>query len=231
MIWPVRLVVPLAEDDADLDDLYGAPRPPVEGRPWVGVCMIASVDGSTSVNGRSGDLGKEGDRVVFATLRSAAGAILVGSATARAEQYRAPRRRGQRIGVVTARGDVDLSTDLFPSGAGFLVMPEDGPPAPTGVDAVRAGRGRVDLALALRRLDAVMDPPSFVQVEGGARLNGSLLDAGCVDELNLTIAPLVVGGAGSRLIAGAADATQQLQLAHLLVDDDGYLFGRWVRRS
>ncbi len=193
--------------------------------------MIASVDGSTSVNGRSGGLGNEGDRAVFAALRRAAGAILVGVGDRPRRAIPCPPPPGTAHWGRDGAGDVDLSTDLFPSGAGFLVMPEDGPPAPTGIDAVRAGRGRVDLALALRRLDAVMDPPSFVQVEGGARLNGSLLDAACVDELNLTIAPLVVGGAGSRLIAGAADATQRLQLAHLLVDDDGYLFSRWVRRS
>jgi riboflavin biosynthesis pyrimidine reductase len=234
----VRLVLPhaAAGRPADLDGLYGAPRPAVtsrdgDRRPWVGLCMIASIDGSTAVDGKSGGLGNDGDRAVFAALRRAADAILVGSATARAEAYRAPARREQRVGVVTSTGDVDLSsTDLFASGAGFLVMPEDGPPAPAGVDVVRAGHRRVDLAVALRRLDTVMDPPAFLQVEGGGRLNASLLETGYLDELNLSLAPWLVGGPGSRIIAGAADAREALELAHLLSDDDGYLFSRWVRR-
>jgi riboflavin biosynthesis pyrimidine reductase len=193
--------------------------------------MISSLDGSTVRDGLSGGLGNDGDRAVFAALRRAAGAILVGAATARAEGYRAPKRRGQRIGVVTASGSVDTSTDLFPSGAGFLVMPEDGPDPPDGVEVVRAGHGRVDVVLALGRLAEVMEPPTFVQVEGGPRLNASLLDASCIDELNLSIAPVLVGGAGTRVVTSAAEATHRLEPAHVLTDDDGYLFSRWVRRT
>jgi len=228
-IFPVP-DAPSATHDAGLDELYGVPRRAPEGRPWVGLCMIASLDGSTVVDGRSGALGAAGDRAVFAALRRAADAILVGSATARAEKYRAPKRDGQRIGVVTSTGAVDQTTDLFSSGAGFLVMPEDGPAPPSGVDVVRAGTGRVDLGLAVSRLGEVMAPPVFVQAEGGPRLNAGLLGAGCVDELNLSVAPLVVGGDGPRLVAGAADTMQRFEPVHVLADDEGYLFSRWVRR-
>jgi riboflavin biosynthesis pyrimidine reductase len=214
-----------------LDRLYGAERPALPDRPWVGVCMIASLDGTTSQDGVSGGLGNDADRAVFGALRRSADAILVGAATARADRYGAPKRAGQRIGVVTARGSVDTSSELFGSGAGFLVMPEDGPDAPPGIDVVRAGRGRVDVAVALRRLGDVIDPPRFVQLEGGPRLNASLLDADCFDELNLSVAPVVVGGLGQRIVAGAVETTRRLDLVHLLVDGDGYLFGRWVRRT
>jgi riboflavin biosynthesis pyrimidine reductase len=218
-------------DSAIFDRLYGTPRQARHDRPWVGVCMITSLDGSTAREGLSGGLGNDGDRAIFAALRRAADAILVGAATARAERYRAPHRDGQRIGVVTSTGSVDTSTDLFPSGSGFLVMPEDGPPAPNGTDVVRAGLGRVDIGLALRRLGDVMAGPAFVQVEGGARLNASVLDAGCVDELNLSLAPMVVGGTGNRLITGAAETEAHFEPAHIIADDDGYLFSRWVRRT
>ena len=236
LLGPPGLVTDLpaefkGSDAAVLDRLYGTPRPTREHRPWVGLCMIASLDGSTARNGVSGGLGNDGDRAVFSALRRAADAILVGAATARAERYRAPRREGQRIGVVTSTGSVDRATDLFPSGAGFLVMPDDGPPAPNGIEVLRAGVGKVDVGLAVRRLDEVMDPPAFVQVEGGPRLNASLLDADCVDELNLSFAPMLVGGDGNRLIAGAAETDHRFEPAHLIADDDGYLFTRWVRRT
>ena len=68
-----------------------------------------------------------------------------------------------------------------------------------------------------------------MQAEGGPRLNGALLDAGCVDELDLTIAPALVGGDSSRIVAGAAESLRSLRLVHVLADDDGYLFTRWVR--
>lgn len=217
-------------DEADLDQLYGSNRSRRAGRPTVGVCMISSLDGSTVVDGRSGALGNDSDAAVFAALRRAADVIVVGAATVRAERYRPPRRAGQRVGVVTATGDVDLASGLFTSGSGFLIMPEDGPtPLSRSVDVVRAGAGRVDLALALARLDDLMAPPTFVQVEGGARLNGALLDAGCIDEIHLTVAPLLAGGSGSRVTHGASDAVIGLRLAHVLTDDDGYLFTRWVR--
>jgi riboflavin biosynthesis pyrimidine reductase len=76
-----------------------------------------------------------------------------------------------------------------------------------------------------------MAAPTFVQVEGGARLNASMLDADCVDELNLSLAPMVVGGDGNRLVVGSAETDRRFEPAHLIADDDGYLFSRWVRRT
>jgi riboflavin biosynthesis pyrimidine reductase len=229
MIGPMRQIHPTcAGPPVDLAALYGTPRPSVDGRPWVGLCMIASIDGATAVDGRSGGLGNAGDRAVFHTLRDAADVILVGAKTAAAEHYGPASRPGQRIGVVSARGSVDTNSELFTSGSGFLVLPEDGPPTPDGVDVVRAGRGIVDLAAALRRLEAVAPDVAFVQAEGGAQLNGALLDADCIDELDVSIVGGLVGGASGRMVAGASESLRSFRLAHVLVDDDGYLFTRWL---
>lgn len=215
----------------DLPALYGAPRPSVDGRPWVGLCMITTLDGATAVDGRSGGLGNDGDRAVFRTLRATADVILVGAKTAAAEHYGPASRPDQRIGVVSARGSVDTGSELFTSGSGFLVLPEDGPPAPDGIDVVRAGHGGVDLAAALRRLDTVVPDVAFVQAEGGAHLNGALLEADCIDELDLSIAPGLVGGLSGRIVTGASESLRSFRLVHVLVDDDGYLFTRWVHRD
>ena len=57
-IGGVRLVLPEPAADVSLDELYGVrPAPPSATGPWVGLCMIASLDGSTVVDGRSGGLG------------------------------------------------------------------------------------------------------------------------------------------------------------------------------
>ena len=232
MMGVVQRLLPGPAGPVTADDLAAGDRS-CGDRPWLGVCMVASLDGSTIVEGRSGALSSPDDTAVFAALRRAADAVIVGAATVRHEGYGPPRKQGQRIGVVTTTGDVDTAGALFTSGAGFLVMPEDGPRAPDAagrpVDTVRAGRGRVDLASALRRLDEVMDPPTFVQAEGGPRLNGSLLAAGCIDELNLTISPRLAGGVGARVIEGAAPQLRGYTLVQLAVAEDSFLFGRWRR--
>jgi riboflavin biosynthesis pyrimidine reductase len=216
-------------DEIGVDDLYGVRRERSAQRPWVGLVMITSLDGSTVVDGRSGGLGNPTDSSILGALRRAADVVLVGASTATTEHYGPPAQHGLRIGVVTARASIDPGAELFTSGAGFLVMPEDGPPDPPGIDVVRAGRGRVDVPVAVSRLGTVIDEPTFVLAEGGPRLNGALLDADCVDELDLTLAPTLVGGDGARVIAGARSTFDRYDLAHLATED-GYLYGRWLRR-
>jgi len=217
-------------DRDGLGALYGVDRPDGPGRPWLGLCMVASLDGSTSLAGRSGALGNDNDRAVLSALRRAADVILVGAGTVAVEGYRPPRKDGQRIAVVTSRLRLDLDSELFRSGAGLLVLPADGPETPPGIDAIRAGTGVVDLRAALVALAALIGGARFVQAEGGPQLNGALLEAGCVDEINLTIAPLLTGGPDGRIVAGASESARRFEPAHVLADDDGYLFTRWVRR-
>ncbi len=187
--------------------------------------MVASVDGSTMLDGVSGGLSSAVDREVLLTLRSLADVIIVGAGTVRSEGYGPPKKPGQRIGVVTRSGDVDLDRPLFTSGAGFLIVPED--LAPLAVETVRAGVGEIDLASAIRRLPG---NPSFVHAEGGPSLNGSLAEADLIDELAITTSPRLVGGAGSRITKGSADLSRVLTLVHVL-EDDGFLFSRYVRRE
>jgi riboflavin biosynthesis pyrimidine reductase len=124
--------------------------------------------------------------------------------------------------VVSRRGDLDLGTPLFASGAGFLIVPRSAPDL--AVDTVRAGDDEVDLVEALGQLEA-----DFVQAEGGPSLNAALAAADLIDELNLTISPQLAGGDGPRVVDGAAQFAHRLDLAHVL-EDDGFLFTRYVRR-
>ena len=91
--------------------------------------MVASIDGTTVIDQRSTGLSSAVDQEVLATLRSLADLVIVGAGTVRAERYGPPKKPGQRIGVVSHRGDIDPRLALFTSGAGFLILPED---APTG---------------------------------------------------------------------------------------------------
>jgi riboflavin biosynthesis pyrimidine reductase len=226
---PLRRVQPAPAGATTVAEAYGMPRPIRADRPWVGVCMIASLDGSVVVDGRSGGLGNANDRDVLLTLRRAADVVIVGNATASGEGYGAPES-GVRIGVVTNSGDIDVAGALFRSGAGFVIT-HAGAEVPSGVEVVRAGDAHVDLALALQRLDAIVPEVRYVHAEGGPTLNGALHAADLVDELDLTTAPLMVAGRGPRAALGDAELSRRFDLAHLLVDGDGYVFARWLRRD
>lgn len=227
----MRRVHPGPAVDVDVDEAYGAvTRPPPASRPWVMVTMIATLDGAVTVDGRSGSLGNRNDSAVLMATRAAADVVLVGAGTVRAEGYGQPGKPGQRIGVVTATGAIDIASSLFTSGSGFLVVP-GGASTPSEVPTLRIGDGRVDLRAAIGALASFLgEPVSVVQVEGGPNLNAQLVDAGLVDEFNITIAPMVVSGSAARLTTGSAALLQPLDLAHLLVDDEGYVFTRWTVR-
>lgn len=218
----MRRLLPSPADGVDPAEAYADPERVRQGdRPWVLVNMVVSVDGATALDGVSGGLGGAGDRTVFRVLRDLADVILVGAGTMRAERYRAPRRTGQRIGVVTRSAALDWDSGLFASGAGFVVTTEDAPPVP--VPAIRAGVGSVDLAGALRQLDTAV-----LLCEGGPSLNGELARLGLVDEWCTTVAPLLVGGASRRASVGDVAAPVGLRLVHLL-EHDGELYCRYLR--
>lgn len=232
MIGPsmtLRRVHPAPAGPTTADEAYAVERPPPAGRPWIGLCMVASLDGSVVVDGRSGGLGNANDLAVLLALRRLADLVLVGAGTVRAEGYGPPRKPGQRIAVATRSGGLDLTTSLFTSGAAIVLAPRSADVDEARVEVIRAGDHELDLPAALEALTARVPGLRHVHAEGGPRLNGTLLGLDLVDELALTLSPRLVGGAGARVVAGAGGTDRAFSLAHLLVDDDGYVFGRWVR--
>jgi riboflavin biosynthesis pyrimidine reductase len=232
MILPVRRLHPDPSEDVTIEDVYASPLAAPADRPWVGLSMVSSIDGSTVVDGDSGGLSSQNDAAVLHRLRALADVIIVGASTVRGEGYGPPSKPGQRIGVVTASGALDLTTPLFRSGAGFVITNGDADfHTPSGVEVLRAGSVAVDLCAAVERLPEVCSATRFVQAEGGAALNGALLDADLIDEINVTTSPLAVGGDGPRLASGAADHVQRYELAQLVVDEQSFVFTRWRRRG
>ena len=198
----MRRLLPVPVDDIDPAVAYAdeSRRPHADGRPWFIVNMVASLDGATAVTGRSAGLSGPADREVFHALRALAGVVVVGAGTARAEGYRPPRTAGQSIALVTKAMRFDGLDALLASGRALAITVEDSPAGPAGIDVIRAGRGEVDLhgALVMLRDRTGAD---VALCEGGPHLNGAAFAAGVVDELCLTISPLVVAGAANRVVA------------------------------
>lgn len=208
--------------DITVAEACTTPRPRPAGRPYVAMCMISSIDGSTAVDGNSRALGGPTDTAVLLGLRRLADVIVVGAGTVRADGYGPPPEGGPRLAIVSRRGDFDFDTPLFTCGRTLLVLPDDAPEVP--VPTIRAGRGTVDLAAVVPRLDA-----DLVQVEGGPSVNAMVAAADLVDEVNVTYSPMLAGGDGPRLLAGAPALARRMRLDQLCEGDDGYLFARYRR--
>lgn len=210
--------------------------------------MVASIDGATTIEGISGGLGGPADKEVFSAIRAVADVILVAAGTARAERYGPPRTSAARREERAERGQapyprlalITRSLDLDPAAALFVEAPE--PPLIYTVTGAPAG-ARTRLAAVAELVDmgsADVDLPAVVAdlhargarvvlAEGGPGLNGQLVAAGLVDELDLTLSPLLVGGSSSRLAHGPRERPEAMDLAHLWHGDD-LLFARYVRR-
>ena len=182
--------------------------------------MITTPDGAIDVDGRSGPLGGPADTRRLMGLRGQASVVVVGAGTAKGEGYGAPSKQGLRIGVVTLSCNLDFSSPLFTSGAGFIITTTDAPDVP--VDSIRAGTGSIDFAEVFAQL-----PTGMIHVEGGPQLNAALLNADLVDAINLTWSPRLIGARGPSLSA-APHALRHLSLASVTTEDE-FVFARYER--
>jgi 5-amino-6-(5-phosphoribosylamino)uracil reductase len=104
------------------------------------------------------------------------------------------------------------------------------PAAPARVTVERlpaAGTQELDLVAGMELLRRSHGVRTLL-LEGGPTLLGAMLEAGVVDELFLSLAPLVVGGAPEVGIVEGATLPRPLELELLgLLEDEGFLFLRY----
>jgi riboflavin biosynthesis pyrimidine reductase len=208
------------------------------------VDFVASLDGAITVGGRSAGLGSPGDQRVFRTLRALADVVLVGAGTAATERYRpvdadpavaALRTRLGRpesapIALVSRRASL-APGDRLAVPSTLLVTCAAADPArraalaDAGVTVLVCGEDDVDLPSALDELAG----RGLAQVlcEGGPALLSSALAAGVVDELDLTVAPALVGAGQPHLVTGPLPDAVRLELRQVL-EEDGVLFTRYA---
>jgi riboflavin biosynthesis pyrimidine reductase len=229
------------------------------GRPRVILNMVSTADGHATLGGRSGPLSGPADRALFHALRLAVDAVMAGAATVRVERYGrivpdAARRqsrvaRGLReeplacivSGRLALEGEIPLLTE---PAARVVILTPSSASLPAGaataeVDYIRATRdGQLDLAAALAELRARFDVHTLL-CEGGPHLNAQLLGAGLVDELFLSLSPLLAGGdpaAGGgealRILAGPPFSPPvTLDLRGVLEHDTGQFLRYGVRTA
>jgi riboflavin biosynthesis pyrimidine reductase len=222
-----------------------------DGRCWVTAHMVGGLDGSAAIGGRVGDLSTAPDTELFRLMRALADVVLVGAETVRAEHYGAvrlpPDRAAARvaagrpatppIAVVTRSLRLDWSARVFadaPPEARTLVItcaaadPRRLEQARQVADVIVAGDDRVDPDLALGRL--AERGHRVVLCEGGPSWLGELVAAGLVDELCLTVAPLMGGDPLPVAVSPPGGPLARFSLRHVLRSEgDDTLFLRYER--
>lgn len=235
-------------DDGELSGLYGYPD---RDGTWLRANFITSLDGGATADGSSGAMGGPGDRHIFNLLRELADVIVVGAGTVRIESYsgahvavaqRQERQsRGQsevpQLAIVTQSGHLEPDLPVFTR--------TEVPPLVLTCTAV-VDKTRSLIGELCEVLDCSGDDPGTVDeaallgvlaarglrrilTEGGPTLLGTFIERDLLDELCLTIAPYLVGGLARRIATGPAQALTRMRPAHLLTDDAGYLYGRYVK--
>jgi riboflavin biosynthesis pyrimidine reductase len=244
----VELVLPERRPltETDLRALYATE----DQEPRLRANFVTSLDGAVEVDGRSRGLSGDADRAVFALMRKVADAVMVGAGTARHEGYGPVRvdEESAKWRAETGRPEqptlvlVSASLELDPGARSFteapvrpIVLTHDAAPADRRValaavaDVVSCGQSVVDLAHGLAELRR--RGLRHVLCEGGPHLFGALLAADLVDELCLTISPLLVGAGPGRIVAGGRrDEPEAMRLVHLIAAE-GMLLTRYSRRD
>ncbi len=239
-----------ALDLAALAAAYAYPVDPPGGW-WLRANMVSTVDGAAvAPEGVTKGISSDNDRAVLALLRGLADVVLVGAATAVKENYGPERARPEYAALREAAGqapiptmaltssklDLDLDAKVFrdahPDARTILLTTEAAPP-----DRVRAAREVADVAIVGSRY---VDPAAAVAAlverghrrilsEGGPHLLASIVAAGVLDELCLTVSATMLGGDAFRILNGAAiPDPPQLRVGHVL-SDGADLFLRYLR--
>jgi riboflavin biosynthesis pyrimidine reductase len=244
-VEPLRVLLDESAPDGDLPAplaaLYGGGLALAPDAVYAN--FIASLDGVSSLAAPRGagptlrgDADPDADRFVMGLLRFLADAVLIGAGTLRADrghlwsstyidreragQYRALGRGQPRLVVVTASGDVDPRERALQAGA-LVLTTEAGAARLRGrlpaASTLRAlGSGRLATAGILAAIRA--EGHRRVLTEGGPTLLGRFAAERTLDDLFLTMSPVLAGRRSGDGRMGVLDGV------HLLPAD-----GRWGR--
>jgi riboflavin biosynthesis pyrimidine reductase len=230
-------------DDAAIVDHYRAGT----RSSWLRVNFVSSVDGAATVDGKSGGLGNDADQHVFDILRRLCDVVLVGAGTVRTEGYGpmilddasvdtrvALGLKPQPVfAIVSGRLDLDPKSPIFQRAPVKPIIVTTASADPFlrerlgyVADILVCGEEEVDagaMVAALRERGL-----GRIHCEGGPTLFGTLLAANLVDELCLTVSPMIAAGAARRIAHEPLTAPRRMSLAGVLRSDDTLLL-RYTR--
>jgi riboflavin-specific deaminase-like protein len=207
-------------------------EPNRDGRPYLALNMVATVDGRAAVNGSAVGIGSTADKHLMRELRAEADVVLHGAGTVRADPLSArvpaemvPHRLNQGLSaqplgaILTRSGNLPRHHPYYESKTVIYITSDHS----VAVDSKEVEVCRV------QSVEAALDDlrqrgAERILCEGGPTLNTALLQQGLVDEIFLTIAPKILGGEDPlTIVKGPSLGTVHLELRSL-VELDGELF-------
>jgi len=206
--------------------------------------MVTTADGRASLGGRTQGISSETDRDLFHALRTQVDPGMVGAGTIGLERYgplaRRPevRRRRAERGLAevplacTCSRSMELPVDapLFadPESRIVVLTNSDREPPPCAAQlVVERIPGEPDLAIGAERLRSKYGVRAMVH-EGGPTLLAAMLAPGLVDELFLTVSPLLVGGGEPSVVEGTAFELPLGMELRSLLRHESFLFLRYT---
>jgi riboflavin-specific deaminase-like protein len=202
---------------------FGPTRPHVLKRPFVAATFAMTVDGKITTRAYSPvDFTSREDKKHLLRMRSLGDAVLIGHSTLKQDNVRLglpqAEMREQRVTrgqtpyplrvIVSNEGRIDASLNIFQTDFAPIVifsttrMPRKFQKVLREKATLHLSASReVDLAWMLHELRTTYKVRR-VACEGGAALFRSLLECNLVDQLNLTIAPFLFGGANAPTLTG-----------------------------
>ncbi len=195
------------------------PARPEANRAFLTLSFVTSVDGAVTVDGHSGPLSDPVDQAVLRGVRLANDVVLVGAATVRKENYGPIRLSPEEIALrrqwglaadlplalVSSSLDFDPRSRWLETGNSVIFTSSEALDAnreranrlADRAEIVPVGDREVDFGSLLDHLKAQGRPR--VACEGGPRLAAALLGRGLVDQLQLSISPVILGSESDRL--------------------------------
>ncbi|MDO5374511.1 MAG: pyrimidine reductase family protein [Corynebacterium glutamicum] len=228
----------------DILELIG-PLPSVS-TPELRAIVVTAINGSTTINGTSGQLGNSTDTELLLALRRWSDVVLVGSSTVKAENYGgvkvSPEIQKQRlnqgqeaippIAVMSGSLNFDVDTRFFLEAEVPPIIITDNSDQTKQQRLVDAGAQVIEVEtltaeVGVEKLRSL--GYARIDCEGGATLYGQMLAADLVDVWHHTIDPTLSGSVERPTVKGGDDAPRRFTLEHVFVDDDSTLFLRYKR--
>lgn len=214
--------------------------------------MITSLDGASDVDGKSGPLGTPADKMVFDTARAETQAILVGASTAIIESYDRPKiderlrhlrpntHPSQPTLIVVCRTwspqlDIWLQGLASDDGAADVIVLTPDSPDHAHYDNYSSWL-RVHQCTGEDPLDELhtlcaQHSITTLLCEGGPRVLGELISRRMVDDMMLTLSPLIVGSHQHPIVTTAHDGVHGFSCVHAFSAPDGGLYTLWSART
>jgi 2,5-diamino-6-(ribosylamino)-4(3H)-pyrimidinone 5'-phosphate reductase len=225
--------------------------------PFVFVNVATTADGKLApANRRFIPFGSKRDQEHLLELRATADAVMSGARTidssavklgpggAKYRRQRLRRRLAEfnlRV-VVSGRGTIDSDAEIFKHRFSPLIVLVSGRASKANLSRLRkladevkvCGEREIDFDFALRWLREKWNVKRLL-CEGGGEINAGLIEAGLVDEVHVTLCPVIFGGRNAPTMADGAGFARLADAVRLRVEsrkrvgDELFLVYRVIR--